>query len=194
MAIELKICYTLSSDGKTLTGTDRTGQYSALNLGGWGAPNQLIASVLVATIEIAKRNSDGTYGASTTVDVFNDLPSDTGGSIDISSSDAGQGDIFPDGVYKLIYKVTGTQAGVPFNYSVTQYKSFHPSINSCWQQLSAKSAACSCNCEEINEKFKSVTLQMRLLCAAEQKGDLNAIQQYIDFITKKCGSCGCGCP
>lgn len=193
MAIELKICYTLSSDGVTLTATDKTGTYSALNTGGWGVPNPLVSTALTATITTSQRASDGTFGTATTADVFSTLPSAIGGSIDISATDAINSSGFADGIYKLIYQVTGVSASVPYSDTDTQYRSFHPSIDSCRQKLAADVAICSCNCIELETKFNNLSTMYRLLQAAECCGDLNSIQKYIDILTKICSDCGCGC-
>jgi hypothetical protein len=144
-------------------------------------------------VKIAKRNSDGTFGTETQVDVFPSLPSDAFVSVDIPASDAGYGDVYPDAVYRIIYKVTGVNVGDPYNISSTQYKSFHPAIDCCYQKLTLKATTCSCNCIDINNKLTAMTLQFDLLCRAERKGDLDAVQKYIDFITKMCTNCGCGC-
>jgi len=193
MSILLKYKVTLSDNGESVNVKDNTGQYSILNTGGWGAPNVLVGSALTAAIKISKRNTDGTFGAETQVDVYPTLPSDAGVSVDIAATDAGQGDSFPDGVYRFVYAVTGTEAAVPFNYTITQYKSFHSSINCCYQKLAVKVANCSCNCQDLDDKFKEMTIQLAILCRAEGKGDLNAVQKEIDFITKMCTKCGCGC-
>lgn len=41
MALELKLKYEITSDRSKLIITDQTGEYSATNTGGWGAPNTL---------------------------------------------------------------------------------------------------------------------------------------------------------
>jgi len=193
MSVVLKFAASESADSKTLTIKSNTGAYDLNNITGWGAPNILLASALTATLNISKRNSDGTYGDQNIVDVFPTLPSQTFTSADILASATAYGETFADGVYKLIYKVTGTEAAVPFNYETTQYVAFTSGIKCCYQQLAVKKANCSCNCQDIHDKLTAMTLQFNLLCRAEAKGDLDAVQSYIDFIQKMCNNCGCNC-
>ena len=192
--INLKFSISLSSDAKTFTFQDRTGFYSATNQGGWGSPNQLVGTALTATISFAKRNTDGSYGAETTVNSFPTLPSDAGKKVDISSLTALGVESTADGIYKIIYDVTGVSVSVPYHFSSTQYHAFTPNIDGCWQKKAVKVSSCECNCQSIDDDFKCITIFKRLLCAAEDCGDLNSIQKYIDKLTKMCGSdCGCGC-
>lgn len=191
MANVLKVCYILSDDGAELTINDRTGQYSVLNTGGWGAPNHDISTALTATLSTSMRASDGTFGDAVVFSVFPDLPSDIGGEVDVDATDAIDSDSFADGIYKIIYTVTGDDGGTPYTLTNTQYRSFHPSIDCCVKELSAEVAVCNCSCVELEEKFRKVSVFYRLLKAAECCGDLNSIQKYIDILTKLCTNCGC---
>lgn len=199
MSIALLPRYAVSTDGITLTVTDRTGQYSTLIPGGWdptGAANPKVIEATVAEIRIAKRNPDGTFGAETTVNVYDDLPSDDGGDIDITSTDAGQGGNFVDCVYRMTYMVQGiwtSNADTPFLVTDVRYIPIIPSICTCWQKASADFAKCQCNCDGLNDRLSKISLYMRLLDASYQCGNLNAMQQNIDILTKLCADCGCGC-
>lgn len=193
MAIALKFNISLTSDAKTLSIIDKTGQYSSLNTGGWGAPNYLVGTALTSTLKIAKRNSDGLYGTETTVSLFPTLPSDIGGSSDVTAVSAGQGSTYADAIYRLIYTVTGVSAGTPYSYSTTRYDVLRNSIACCYQKMEVKVSECTCNCKSIEEKFRKFSVFYRLLKGAECCGDLNAIQKYLDELTKICNHTGCGC-
>ena len=103
MALALTFRIALSSDAKTLTITDRTGAYSGLQTGGFGSPNPAVSDATSATIKIAKRNSDGTFAAEITVNVFNALPSDSAGTYDISATTGVNADTYTDGIYRFIF-------------------------------------------------------------------------------------------
>ena len=192
MSIALKPSYSINPNGDTITLLDLTGQYSSINTGGWGVLNPIVSTALVATVAISLRDSDGNYGDVTTLDVFPDLPSDFGAEYEIASDDAGQSDTFPDGIYKITYFVSGND-GSAYSATNTQYKSFHPAIDCCYQKLAAKVSQCKCNCSQIEESFNLMSLNFRLLRAAEDCGNLQDIKTYIDFLTKTCSNCGCGC-
>ena len=182
----------VSSDGKKITITDTTGSYSPLLTTGWNSPNTAIANVLAATIKISKRDSDGIFGVETIVNVFPALPSAIGGSMNITSIVAGQGGGFSDGIYKIIYTITGND-GNPFSYSTIAYRVVTSHIKSCWQQLAKDVSICTCGCEHLRDKFRCTSEFWMLLCAAEDCGDLNGIQKYIDILTAFCDSDCCGC-
>src|SRR3972149_3726762 len=120
MALALTFRIALSSDAKTLTITDRTGAYSGLQTGGFGSPNPAVSDATSATIKIAKRNSDGTFAAEITVNVFNALPSDSAGTYDISATTGVNADTYTDGIYRFIYTVAGSSGGTPFSTNVTR--------------------------------------------------------------------------
>lgn len=193
MAILLKPCYSLNQNGDTLTVLDNTGEYSSTKTGGWGSPNPALNTALVAEIRISLRDTDGNYGDVTTINAFSDLPSEDGGEFEITSEDAGQGTVFPDGIYKITYYVSGLDGATPYIYSVTTYKSFHPAIDCCYQKLAIKVSTCSCNCQDIKDNFNKMSVNMRLLKGAECSGNLDSIQKYIAFLTDTCRNCGCGC-
>jgi len=75
MSVIVKYIPKLISNGGLLNIKDTTGAYDVNNITGWGVPNFLLATALTAVVKIAKRNSDGTYGTETQVNVFPSLPS-----------------------------------------------------------------------------------------------------------------------
>ena len=192
MALGLSFKIALSSDAKTLTITDRTGAYSGLQTGGFGSPNPAVSDATSATIKIAKRNSDGTFATEITVNAFNTLPSDSGGTFDILSTLGVNAATYADGIYRLIYTVAGTSGGTPFSASVTRFDILRNNIAICYQKKTANFVACECNCEEIEKEFQCFVLYMNLLKSAECCGDLNSIQKYLDKLTELCNDdCGC---
>lgn len=188
MSIALNPRYSVSQNGAVLTITDLTGQYSSINLEAWGTPNQDISTALVATLDISKRNSDGTYGDVTVIDLYPTLPSDNGASFDISAEDAGQGSVFSDGIYKLRYYVSGDDGGTPYNSEKITYKCFNPAIDCCYAKKSAKASKC---CNECNEKLEKMAINMLFLKWAKCNGDLESIQSYLDCLTEICNDCSC---
>ena len=193
MALTLAFKIELSSDAVTLTIIDKTGAYSGLNTGGFGSPNPEIADATTATIKIAKRNSDGTFGTETTVSAYSTLPSNSAGEFNISATTGIGAATYTDGIYRLIYTVTGTSGGTPFSATVTRYDTLRNSIATCYQKKAEKVASCNCACDEIEEKFKTISLFMRLLKGAEGCGNLNDIQKYLDKLTTLCDDNACNC-
>lgn len=196
MSIAPKTNYSVSSDAKTLTVKELTGQYSVLNLGGWdsaGTANPKSSEATVAEVRIAKRNSDGTFGVETTVNVYNTLPSDIAGSIDILSSDAGQGGSFSDGVYRFTYVVQGiwvTSGNTPFLTTKTVYVPIIPAICTCWQKKSAEFVESGCGCEK-SDIFNTISIYMNLLEKAFECQNLNDIAKFIDKLTELCNNYSC---
>ena len=200
MSLALKPSYWVPTDGTLLKVTDRTGQLSTLNLGGWdptGADNPIVTEATAAEIRIKKRTSSGEFGPETTVDVYDDLPSDIGGYLEISAEDLGQGGSISDGVYLITYMVQGiwaTNSDTPFLTTKQVYVPLIPNICACWQRVSASAAACQCNCGDIDAKLRKISLYMRLLEGAYSPcGDPNLMQKYIDILTKLCATCCTNC-
>jgi hypothetical protein len=195
MALALTFGIALSSDGETLTISETTGTYNGARLGGWGSPNPATTDATTATITISLRASDGTYGTETTVNVFDDttpLPSSIGGSTTITATQAGYDDTYADGIYKIVYTVTGTSGATPFSTSVTRYDVLRNSIAVAYQEKTAAYSACSCNCSELKENLECMALMMRLLKSAECCGKLDEIQLYLDKLTALAADeCGC---
>lgn len=181
------------SNAETMLIADRTGTYSPLNTGGYGSPNPDVDTALTATMGVSKRETDGTWGEETSVDMYDDLPSKIGGEFEIAADDAGQGENFADAIYRLTYNVTGDDGGTLYNVSKTIYVAFTPTIDSYWQNLGKDVAACSCSCEALTEKFNCFSNYYYLLCAAKRSGDLNGIQKYIDILTALMRENNCGC-
>jgi len=191
MALALAFNIDLSSDGAILTIIDKTGAYSGLNVGGFGTPNPEISDALTATVKIAKRNADGTFGTDTTIDAYSTLPSNSAGEFDITATDGVTAATYPDGIYRFIYTVTGVSGGTAFSTSTTRYETLRNSIAVCYQEKAATLADCSCSCNDIEDSFKCFSLYMRLLKSAECCGNLNDIQKYLDKLTSMCDSNSC---
>lgn len=173
----------------TATVTDLTSAYSGITSGGFGSPNPVISDVATATLQIAKRGTEGVWGINTTIDVYDTLPSSSGGSIDIDTTDYPDG--FGVGVYRFIYTITGTKSSVPFTYSKTIYRPISCAARCCWQKLSDKISTC-CT-DELMDKQRRVFTLMRALEGACDCGDLTKMQNIITELSNICRSCGCNC-
>ena len=197
MALDLKFRIKLSTDGETLTIIDRTGVYSGLNTGGFGSPNAAVSDATSATIKIALRNSDGTFGTETTVNAYSTLPSNSAGEFDITATTGIGAATYSDGIYRLIYTVAGTSGGTPFSTSVTRYDVLRNSIAICYQKKATEYSASECLTEAMKKSFNEFSTYMRLLCreeggCAEGAGNLNQIQKYLTKLTSLCADdCGC---
>ncbi len=192
MALSLVICVPENADCSQLCVQDITGVYSAGNTGGWGAPNKAIADANFSTITVSKRNSDGTYGTAFTIDAFPTLPNITDVQFCFTATELGFGTLFTDGIYQITYEV-GNDAVDNWSSSITIYKVIKCSVKCCYQKMSDQAAGCSCGCDDINDKYSEVATYYRLLIGAEQCGRLDAIQAYLDKLSKLCRNCGCNC-
>ena len=192
MALSLKICVT-QPDCKTIEITEVTGEYSVTNTGGWGVPNPTIADALTATISIEKRKEDGTYENAVVIDAFPTLPNITETAFAITGFDySGAVDsTFADGVYKITYEVTGDD-GAAFTASVEKIVPLYCNIKCCYQKLGVKAAKENCG-SELKEKFDEMTPLMFTLNSAKECGNVISLQNQIDYLTKLCAKCGCGC-
>lgn len=192
MALSLVLCALQNVDCSSVSMKDITGVYSAGNVGGWGAPNKTIADANFATISVSKRNSDGTYGTEFTIDAYPTLPNITGVLFTFTSTLLGIGTKFTDGIYKIAYTV-GNNAVSNWSSSVTIYKVFDCSAKCCYQKISDQVSVCSCGCDDLNEKYAQISTYYRLLQGAKQDGSLDAIQAYLDKLSRLCISCNCSC-
>lgn len=176
--------------------TDTTGAYTSGNTGGFNAPNPTIASALTATIIISKRNSDGTFGtAYTTQNAYPTLPNTTSVQFCFTAEDCGLGtdSTFTDGVYKIVYTVTGND-GSPYTATTTFYKAIICGVKCCYDKMADEWSNCHCGCTDLDNEFMLIATWYRLLLAAIQCGNADAIQIYINKLNKVCGTCGgCGC-
>ncbi len=197
MSLILLPKYSISSDGVTLTVKDNTGQYSTTNVGGFdatGANNPKVSEVTVAQIKIAVREEGGEVGPETTVNAFPTLPSDIAGTFDISSTLGGQGGNYADAVYRLTYVVQGiwvSNGSVPFLNTSVLFVPIVPNICACWAKASADAAKCNCNCNDLDERFRRISLYVRELEAATEDGNVNAMQKFIDILTRICDEESC---
>jgi hypothetical protein len=191
MALSLKTAVTEAADNKSINVYDTTGVYSLANTTGWGAPNPVIADAGAATVSIQKRNNDGTYSDAVVIDVYDTLPNITETPFVITAEAYGNGEDsqWEDGIYRLVYAVEGT--GI--DNTVEYFFSLTGKIGCCYKNLAAKAAGENCN-DQIKNKFREMSILMRSLKAAQCCADLDSIQNQIDYLTKLCARCGCGCP
>lgn len=187
LVLNFKVC--LNSVCDTATVTDLTSSYSGITPGGFSSPNPAISDVSTATIQIAKRGTDGIWGTNTTIDVYPDLPSASAGTVDIDTTDYPDG--FGDGVYRFTYIITGVQSGTPFTYTKTIYRPISCTGKCCEQNLAKKIATC-CT-DELKDKQRRVRVLMRSLEGGCDCGSLDEIQNIINELTSICRSCGCNC-
>lgn len=190
MALSLKTAVTESADNKEINVYDTTGVYSLANTGGWETPNPPTSAALTATASIQKRNTDGTYSDAVVIDVYPTLPNVAETPFVVTAEAYGNGvdSEWEDGIYRLVYAVTGNN----IDDSVEYFFSLTGKIGCCYKNLAAKAAGENCN-DQIKNKFREMSILMRALKADKCCGDLDSIQNQIDYLTKLCGRCGCGC-
>lgn len=192
MSLVLKFFITELDNCESIKITEVTGAYDAsLNSGGWGAPNPTIASATSATLLIEKRNSDGTYTAYNTIDLYNTLPNITETPFSITSDDAGFGtnSTFPDGIYRMTYTV----AGSGFSAQTIKYIVLYGQIKICFKESSLALSQCSCNCDSLEDSLVNIDFYIGQLAVAQDSGNLTWINNTLEKLTNLCTECGCGC-
>lgn len=180
-----------SDNSETISVYDNTGAYSATNAGGYGSPNPTIGDVTEATLAISLRSSDGTFAEYNTIDVYPTLPNVLETPFEISGEDAGFGTdaLFPDGIYQMVYTVSGDG----FSESVTEYIVLQASINACYTEAAVTLSQCACNCDSLDNGIIEMDFYLGQLERAKVSGNLNWIANILSKLTNLCTACGCGC-
>lgn len=191
MALSLGINVTQSSNRENFVFTETTGEYSASNTGGWGAPNPAYTDALTAVLSISKRNTDGTWETATDVDVYDDLPNIDGTEVSVSGEDAGFPTEIEDGIYKVVYTVTGEYSSTPFSASVTKIFMIKGGIKCCYMEKAAEYVNCNCGCDKVSKELDMIATEYRMLCSTFDCGNLDQAQMFITRLTKMCNNCGC---
>jgi hypothetical protein len=197
MSLTLQLNVNQTDDGKSLVFFDLTGAYTSINAGGWGAPNQATTDALTATITITLLTNPDTltFGPTYTASVYNQMPNSSGVPVYVSAQTfgLGTGAVFPDGVYKITYLVTGISSAVAFSATTTGYFAITPAVDCCYKKIADEFATCSCNCDETEEKLIQIARQHGLMERAEDCGDAAGMFYYIQYLQNLCATCGCGC-
>lgn len=196
MALALKFSICRKDNCKEFCVTETTGVYDAsTNAGGWGNPNQEIAEVLTATITVSLLTdaATGTYAAATNViNAFPTLPNTDETEFCITAEDLGYGTdaTFVDGIYKIVYAITGNDGSV-FSASVTEYFFFDCNAQCCRKNAANDVSTCTCDCGDVNEKLADIDFWLRELKAAKDGADFVKGEKIFAKLTKICGDCGC---
>lgn len=190
MALELKYTVEENADRLGLTFREYTGAYSTANLGGYGAPNPTVASVIDATITITRRGSTSSYTfpiTATSDDQIQTL-------IPATSFGYASGEKIEDGLYQVRYQVDYSTLG---GATQTAFDSFYFAflnkvkccISSIDETLSVPDGHCECADEQINS-VTSVAHLVTAICRQVACDKLDKAQETLEYVQRYC-ACHC---
>lgn len=182
MALIPKISIQSEGDCETWQICDATGTYSADNLGGYGAPNPLVADVTAATISFVL--SDGTVVPA--IDVYNTLPNTNDVQFEITNTAAGITGTFPDGLTTWEYTIT--VGGIDIVGNGSQFLICN--VECCARNFG--SADLSCN-KSMMKKFITASEYLWEIKASVGCGNITAANKILAKLQRLCAGSGCGC-
>lgn len=199
MALILKnnICWAAS--GKYFDLYDETGTYSALNTGGYGAPNPTPSNTTTAVLQIWNPTTgnlpDPTGTVSSTINLYPTLPNYVNTPFQVTNTLAGFGtSAFNDGIYYMTYTITGTLSAVPFTYSVSCYQLNYYNIRCCLDKWNARIRSCGCNqTSQDFQRYMLAELKFKAMLNEECCTHINKAAELLTQLQKMCPrDCGCG--
>jgi len=193
MAIELKYSIEENPDRLGINFTEKTGAYSSGNLGGWGAPNEVIADATDAIVSINARGSSDIYSIS----LFPTLPTSSKeieNLIPATSFGFASGEKITDGIYQIAYTVNyvdnnGNEASSTDSF----YFAFVEGIRCCIANIRSRfhppEGECNCTGED-KSKFYAAEALYNSICGAVSCDKLDKTQEIIDYLQRYC-ECNC---
>lgn len=192
MALIPTLVFHQSPDCKQLQVIDNTGIYDAVdNLGGWGAPNVLLADVTAAVIKVLLPK--GAVGSEITIDLEPQIPNNNFNFKILRSQDFGlkADTLLPDGTYIIDYEVTNSVGPVT--------DKFHTEITlvcqklKCVNKILAKIAATGCDCDkstrELATEVQMVMASMRHAAECQRPSEVDKIAILLDKLCKQIDNC-----
>ena len=190
MSLELKYTSSVTIDGLKLLFQETTGIYQATtNPTGWGTPNIDTSDSILAKLEIIFPNE--TEDDIHTLDISTDFPSsDTSKAIEFTMEDfdGEEGDIFPDGVYNIIYTIsTETE-----DYVTSKYVFAFSQVKCCVESMFKNLDPIGCNgsCLEAAEDALTTWAYYKALLANATCGDIAKVNELLELVNKMCSGRG----
>ena len=205
MALSLQLSSVQSCDCKTITLTDATGPYSAVNTGGWGSPNQDPTDINCAYLSILLPGD--------TVPFIKDITSVFTGSADdldrlifeVTMQDCGatSADQFSDGIIDLEYHV-GTTSDDPTNGSCTEGTLAHVDmtlplycvVQCCILSKIALIPQYYC-CDKCNNAYVQYCFDLWMMLKSLQTADVTIssvqFENILEQVQKLCNNEDCSC-
>lgn len=197
MALALKFELIMSSDCTSFAIKDLTGDYSATNTGGYGAPNPTIVSMTAATLTIPL--SDGsTVVLGDSQGFYPAFPNDDDTLFTITSALLGLGANV--NIADFVTPITYSMTNVDGTYSVTQYEFIDCNAKCCENKANAAIDFTN-KCEPCDNKALQSYIKISALraavgnaleCIPAQPNKATIILQSLTDICNQSG-CGCGC-
>ena len=194
MALVLNIDVCVASDCKSLNVSESTGAYSASNLGGWGAPNPLIANATTALLLVVNP-----AGVSYSIDLlattfFPNINSSYLYSVPLTSIGLTATNTITDGNWVFTYYIVASAV----IYTKTISKLYYCNSKCCVQTLLATLDPSNCDCNKANtgviNTFNTANAFLLALIDASNCGQVdkfNAIKLVVDklCLNKGCKNC-----
>lgn len=190
MALIPKLSFCNSNDCTKVQVTDDTGAYDATdNLGGWGAPNVLLANVVSATIKVLKpggvKDKDEVI-----IDLQSQIPNSTFQFKILKTQDfiEGTDKLFPDGTYQIDYTVV-VSTGSPLSYTYHTELNLVCQTGLCVLDMMSKIAKTGCDCDDtlITDGERAYYIHQTIKSAAECQRPTE-VTDLIILLNKLCKS------
>lgn len=184
MALLLNNIIQLNSSNTSITMFDTTGDYSSLNLGGWGTPNPETTDVTEAslTISIQGYNSYAPVEVDITasfVDLF------TVGGLNLTAQDALGVPTLPDGWYSFTYSVVA----LGIEYSYTSEQAFFGEVQCCVKQATSQLEIPESDIKK-SEQIYYINLLFDGLTSSACCGNQTRYLKILKELKRICGGCG----
>ena len=189
MALVPKLSFCSSNDCLRIQVTDQTGAYSTSNLGGWGAPNDALGTVVSAIIKVLLPGDS--VGDEIVIDLGSEIPNDDYQYKTLKSQNFGLGTdvVLPDGIYPITYELVTSGGTYVFEteFLMTCSKCI------CVNDMFAKIASTGCDCDEnfVTEATHAfVVLQMIEYAAlCQRSSDVAKLETLLNKICKAKDNC-----
>jgi len=188
--LELKFTSSITSDGLKFLFQEVTGIYHVnTNPTGWGTPNKEISGAIAARLEVIFPNT--TEDDIFLIDLSADFPSDdTSQAIEFTMPffDGIEGDIFPDGVYKVYYIVTVDGE----DFIASKYIFGYSQVKCCVEKMFVELSPldCSGNCLEKASDALTTWAYYKALLANATCGNITKAEELLCFVNKLCSGRG----
>jgi hypothetical protein len=214
------VAVTQTTNGTIINVNDNTGEYSADNTDGWGDQNDDYTDVTAATITVRKYTTASTYTDYDAINIYVDPTSPNVGDgfakpftsledleWEIGADDLQEsgtspytsGQIFPDGVYRIIYSITAPNenGGSALTYTTTFLLNYNvkSDVFETFRALTDNYEADICNDCDIRVAEKQWTF-LEALEKASICGNITNIINTLDYLERviaENSTYGCSC-
>lgn len=195
MSLVLKMDICPIDNCRGFTWSEQTGAYASDNLTGWNAPNEQIAFVTAAVLEVFKPGNTTTT-ADLTIDLFAESPNwatvDTTQEYTITNTALGYSGRVTDGIWKFVYTVTATHVDEVLVYKQTAQRATYCNAKCCVDGLFGEIEDFECDCMEAAIS-KALTAQAiyKSMVSAASCGNITKFNKLKSMLERMCNNQDC---